>query len=479
MVRVEGELAEHVELRDESVVQRAVQRADAAGARSRVRERHAVAAQIARRSAKRTRVDGRSLHDGRTGSSCARTSSTQSTPWCRWGTPERPRRRHAPLADRSLGRSAWRRRRCTRRCRRASTRALHRQSFHSGHRRASRRGPQRAHACWSTLRGTRGRPRRWACASAGGRPRGEGGYDWSIARGPKLRAAARARWRSLSAETDGASEPPIMPPQLHTRRDDAHKYPTHRLPCRSSHVWTPRVPASGGACFGPPSCDWYRNVCTPAAPTTTTSLGNRAAPATRKTAWATPIIGLAADRCSRSIRHSTVQARTHALGADHRRAAACTRRPRRRRCIRDDAERDARPRNAHQLWQHAGNGRKRNRRTRKRGRLAQADVGRLGRRSRAASFAQNGRNRQRCFVVADTLLLTHGCTLTDNANKGTDNANKGTDNANKGTDNVNKGTDNVNRGYMLRTAARSLIMPIRVNKGTDNANKGTDNANKG
>ena len=29
------------------------------------------------------------------------------------------------------------------------------------------------------------------------------------------------------------------------------------------------------------------------------------------------------------------------------------------------------------------------------------------------------------------------------------------------------------------TAARSLMMPIRVNKGTDNANKGTDNANKG
>ena len=70
MVRVEGELAEHVEVRDESFVQRAVQRADAAGARSRVRERHALAAQIARRSAQRTRVYGRSLHD----------RSTQSTP---------------------------------------------------------------------------------------------------------------------------------------------------------------------------------------------------------------------------------------------------------------------------------------------------------------------------------------------------------------------------------------------------------------
>jgi hypothetical protein len=80
MVRVEGELAEHAEVRDESFVQRAVQRADASGARSRVRERHALAAQIARRSAQRTRVDGRSLHDGRTGSSCARASSTQSTP---------------------------------------------------------------------------------------------------------------------------------------------------------------------------------------------------------------------------------------------------------------------------------------------------------------------------------------------------------------------------------------------------------------
>jgi hypothetical protein len=72
----------------------------------------------------------------------------------------------------------------------------------------------------------------------------------------------------------------------------------------------PRVPASDGACFGPPSCDWYRsNVCRPAAPTTNT------APATRKITWATPIIGLAADRCSRSIRHSTAQARTHALGS--------------------------------------------------------------------------------------------------------------------------------------------------------------------
>ena len=67
MVRVEGELAEHVELRDESFVQRAVQRADAAGARSRVRERHALAAEIARRSAQRTRADDRSLHDRRTG----------------------------------------------------------------------------------------------------------------------------------------------------------------------------------------------------------------------------------------------------------------------------------------------------------------------------------------------------------------------------------------------------------------------------
>ena len=35
----------------------------------------------------------------------------------------------------------------------------------------------------------------------------------------------------------------------------------------------PRVPASDGACFGPLSCDWHRNdVCTPAAPTTNTSV---------------------------------------------------------------------------------------------------------------------------------------------------------------------------------------------------------------
>jgi hypothetical protein len=84
MLRVEGELAERVELRDESFVQRAVQRADASGARSRVREREALAADIAHSSAERKRVDGRSLHDRSTGSSCVRTISTQSTPWCQF-----------------------------------------------------------------------------------------------------------------------------------------------------------------------------------------------------------------------------------------------------------------------------------------------------------------------------------------------------------------------------------------------------------
>jgi hypothetical protein len=87
MVRAGGELAERVELRDESFVQRAVQRADASGARSRVRERQALAAEIARSSAERKRVDGRSLHSRSTGSSFVRTSSTQSTPWCRLGYP--------------------------------------------------------------------------------------------------------------------------------------------------------------------------------------------------------------------------------------------------------------------------------------------------------------------------------------------------------------------------------------------------------
>ncbi len=68
----------------------------------------------------------------------------------------------------------------------------------------------------------------------------------------------------------------------------------------------PRVQATVSACFGLPSCDWHRNnVCTPAAPITNTSLGNRTALATRKTTWTTPIIGLAVDSCSRSIQHST------------------------------------------------------------------------------------------------------------------------------------------------------------------------------
>ena len=70
----------------------------------------------------------------------------------------------------------------------------------------------------------------------------------------------------------------------------------------------PCVPASGGACFRLPSCDWHRsNVCTPAA-ITNTSLGNRTALATRKTTWTTPIIGLAVDPCSRSIQYSTAPA---------------------------------------------------------------------------------------------------------------------------------------------------------------------------
>ncbi len=76
MVRAEGELAERVELRDESFVQRAVQRANASGAPSRVGEREALAADIARSSAARKRVEGRSLHDKSTGVSCVRTSST-------------------------------------------------------------------------------------------------------------------------------------------------------------------------------------------------------------------------------------------------------------------------------------------------------------------------------------------------------------------------------------------------------------------
>ena len=85
MVPVDGELAEHFELRDESFVQRAVQLTDAAGAPGRVGEREALATDIARSSAERTRVDGRSLHDRSTGSFCVRASSTQSTPWCRLG----------------------------------------------------------------------------------------------------------------------------------------------------------------------------------------------------------------------------------------------------------------------------------------------------------------------------------------------------------------------------------------------------------
>ena len=66
MVRAEGELAEQFEVRDKSFVQRAVQLADASGAPSCVREREALAAQIACSSAERKRVDGRSLHEKQT-----------------------------------------------------------------------------------------------------------------------------------------------------------------------------------------------------------------------------------------------------------------------------------------------------------------------------------------------------------------------------------------------------------------------------
>jgi hypothetical protein len=69
MVRVEGELAGHFELRDESFLQRAVQLADASGALSCVRERHALIAEIACSSAKRKSVDCRFLHNKSTGSS--------------------------------------------------------------------------------------------------------------------------------------------------------------------------------------------------------------------------------------------------------------------------------------------------------------------------------------------------------------------------------------------------------------------------
>jgi hypothetical protein len=88
----------------------------------------------------------------------------------------------------------------------------------------------------------------------------------------------------------------------------------------------PCVTVSAGACFGLPTCgDGHRSkVCTPVAQATSTSLGNRKALATCKIPWTTPIvIEVAVDPC-RSIRHSTAQGHTHAVGAcDAQRRSHC------------------------------------------------------------------------------------------------------------------------------------------------------------
>ena len=144
----------------------------------------------------------------------------------------------------------------------------------------------------------------------------------------------------------------------------------HRLPCRSSHFWRRASLRAVAHAFD------YRHVTGIAATCAHRLLSRTHRSGTgRRSQRARPL----------GQRRSSDSPPTPAAAPF---GALPRRRRRRRRCIRD-VERDARSRNAHQLWQHAGNGHKCNRRTRKRGRLAQADVGPLGRRSRAASFAQN------------------------------------------------------------------------------------------